>query len=134
MNLAAVVIVAILPGWMSGTWRQETAAGITEETWSRADGTTMTGMHRNIRPGKKTWFEFLRIEQRGQTLVYVAQPAGAPPTEFPATSVQPDRIVFENPNHDFPKRITYWKQEAELCARVEGDGEKAQQWCWSPAP
>lgn len=127
---ALMLLLAALPGWMSGTWRVATGAVTSEETWSSDDGTMMTGMHRDLRPGKKTWFEFLRIEQRDDSLVFVAQPAGRPPTEFPMKSSGDRRVEFENPKHDFPQRITYWLQGPKLCARVEGEGQQPDQWCW----
>lgn len=132
----ALALLLLLPGWMTGTWRTTSPSGATtEEIWSAADGTLMTGTHRNIRPGKSTWFEFLRIERRGDGLVYIAMPGGAAATEFPATSVGEADVTFENPQHDFPKRIRYWKDGAKLCAAVDdGTGEKVQRWCWDRVP
>lgn len=52
-------------------------------------------------------FEFLRIVERDGGLVYVAQPNGAAPTEFVLTEFSAKRAVFENPRHDYPKRIAY---------------------------
>jgi hypothetical protein len=52
-------------------------------------------------------FEFLRIVERDGGLVYIAQPGGAPPTEFVLTERVGTRAVFENPRHDYPKRIVY---------------------------
>ena len=52
-------------------------------------------------------FEFLRIVERDGGLVYVAQPGGAPPTEFVLTELSKTRAVFDNPRHDYPKRIVY---------------------------
>lgn len=46
-----------------------------------------------------------------------------------------DKAVFENPEHDFPQRILYWRDGANLCARIEGTqkGKPAgQEWCWKP--
>lgn len=133
-SLLMLLLLADLPGWMSGTWRSVTPKNTSEESWSAADGTLMTGTHRDIRPGKKTWFEFLRIEQRGDSLVYIAMPGGNPPTEFASTKIEPSRIVFENPAHDFPKRIIYWKDGGRLCARVDDGGSKAEEFCWERVP
>jgi hypothetical protein len=132
---AFVILMAVLPGWMSGTWRVTESGAVTEEVWSAADGTLMTGMHRDIRPGKKTWFEFIRIEKRGNDLVYAAMPGGRPPTEFKATAIGESRITFENREHDFPKRIHYWREDARLCASIDdGTEEKSQKWCWERVP
>ena len=131
MKKSAIAVLLLLPAWMTGTWRATGSDGsISEEIWSAADGTLMTGMHRDVASGKKTQFEFLRIEQRGDSLVYIAMPGGNPPTEFASTKIEPSRIVFENPAHDFPKRIIYWKDGERLCARVDDGGSKAEEFCW----
>ena len=47
--------------------------------------------------GKLVAFEYLRIVERDGGLVYIAQPGGKTAT----------RAVFDNPRHDYPKRIVY---------------------------
>lgn len=131
-KIALTLLLSTLPGWMTGTWRSTTGDAVSEEIWSAADGTVMTGMHRDLAPKKKTWFEFLRIESRDGNPVYIAMPGGQPPTEFPAVRVGPSSITFENLKHDFPQRILYWRDGKQLCARVEGGDGKGQQWCWAP--
>jgi hypothetical protein len=82
------------------------------------------------------FFEFLRIETRPDGVYYVAQPRGADATAFRLTRVSDTEAVFENPAHDFPKRIIYRKQaDGGLIARIEGDGsekEKAQEFKFQP--
>jgi len=90
----------------------------------------MLGMHRDAK-GAKASFEFLRIVETADGLVYLAQPGGKPPTPFKLSELAKDRVVFANPEHDFPKRILYMLREKQLCARVEGDGEAAEEWCWN---
>ena len=132
LGVGPAVQAAELPAWMSGTWRSITGDAVSEEIWSGADGTLMTGMHRDLAPGKKTWFEFLRIENREGNPVYIAMPGGKPAVEFPAVKVEAARITFENLSHDFPQRILYWCEGEKLCARVEARDGKGEQWCWSP--
>jgi hypothetical protein len=45
----------------------------------------MLGTSRTVRGGKLIAFEFLRVVERDGGWVYVAQPGGAPPTEFVLT-------------------------------------------------
>jgi hypothetical protein len=52
-------------------------------------------------------FEYLRIVERDGGLVYIAQPAGKTATEFVLTEFTAMRAVFDNPRHDYPKRIVY---------------------------
>lgn len=57
--------------------------------------------------GRMVAFEYLRIVERDGGLVYIAQPGGTTPTEFVLTHLTDTRAVFENPRHDYPKRIVY---------------------------
>ena len=57
--------------------------------------------------GKMSAFEYLRIVERDGGLVYIAQPGGSAPTEFVLSELSKTRAVFDNPRHDYPKRIVY---------------------------
>lgn len=71
-----------------------------------------------------TAFEFLRIVTKEGRAVYVAQPGGVAPTEFTATRHTAEQIVFENPRHDFPKRITYERPGPDrLVASIDGGAD-----------
>lgn len=68
-----------------------------------------------------TSFEYFRIVFKDGRAVYIAQPGGAPPTEFVASSLTETDFVFENPAHDFPKRVSYRRVDANsLTAWVDG--------------
>lgn len=117
-------------GWMAGHWTLTKDGVVMEEVWTEPRGGVMLGMHRDAKDAKAS-FEFLRIAATPEGIVYFAQPGGRPPTPFTLTGAERGRAVFSNPEHDFPKRIIYWREDAKLCARVEGDGEGAEQWCWA---
>jgi len=123
--------------WMAGSW-SGTSRGIEmEEHWTAPNGNSMIGMHRDVGKGRTLGFEFLRIEQQGDAIVYLSMPVGrSPATPFPLKEVSGTRVVFENPTHDFPQRIIYWKDGADLRARIEGTSngkEGSMEWRWSPA-
>lgn len=123
--------------WMAGSW-SGTSRGIEmEEHWTAPKGNSMIGMHRDVGKGRTLGFEFLRIEQQGDAVVYLSMPNGrSPATPFPLKDVSGTRVVFENPAHDFPQRIIYWKDGADLRARIEGTQngkEGGLEWRWSPA-
>ena len=97
-------------------------------------GSLMLAMHRDTAGGKTSGFEFLRIEQDGERLVYRAMPEGRPPTDFPRVAQGESCIVFENPQHAFPRRILYWRDGASLHARIEGTRQgkaAATEWVWT---
>ena len=122
--------------WMSGSWSGPTGAVEMEEHWTAPKGNSMIGVHRDVAKGRTTSFEFLRIEQQGDQIVYLSMPNGrSPATPFPLKELSSTRVVFENPKHDFPQRIIYWKDGADLRARIEGteNGKTAgEEWRWAP--
>jgi Domain of unknown function (DUF6265) len=116
--------------WMAGDW--QTAPGgrrQIEEHWTQVAGGSMMGMSRTVAGEKTVEFEFLRIEQRADGIYYVAHPkARCPGTDFKLTRASATEAVFENPQHDFPKRIIYRKgADDSLTATIDaGEGSKAQ--------
>ncbi|HWK88572.1 MAG TPA: DUF6265 family protein [Longimicrobium sp.] len=108
-------------GWMAGCWEGHDGETVTEEQWSRPRGGTMFGFSRTIQGDSTAWFEFTRIEERGDSLVFIANPSGQAGGEFTAKEVSEARVVFENLAHDFPQRVIYFTVGADsLGARIEG--------------
>jgi hypothetical protein len=109
--------------WLQGCWVPATAtaeAG-SVETWTSAAGGTMFGMSRTIKGGRTHEFEFVQIrEVEPGKLAYIAQPSGRPPTTFPLLRSTDTEYVFENAAHDFPQRVIYKRDGANLTARIEG--------------
>ena len=116
--------------WISGDWQTSPGGRAQiEEHWTQPAGGSMLGMGRTVSGGKTAEFEFLRIEQRDDGIYYVAQPNGqCPATDFKLTRTTGQEVVFENPTHDFPKRIIYKKTGVDpLTASVDGgEGTKQQ--------
>jgi hypothetical protein len=95
----------------------------------------MIGMSRTLVGDRTASFEFLRIEERADAIFYVASPKGlCPATDFKLTRLSGQELVFENPQHDFPKRIIYRKNsEGGLTAIVDaGEGTKAEKFDFKP--
>lgn len=88
----------------------------------------MLGVNRTTKDDGGGGFEFLRIAVDGRDVVYFASPGGRTPTPFRLTSQDKGRAVFENPDHDFPQRLTYEVSAGEsLRIRVEaGVGEEVR--------
>ncbi len=122
--------------FMAGSWVMEGPPRI-EEQWMKPAGGTLIGMGRVSGDGKTFFFEFLRVETRDDGLYYVAQPKGAAPTSFKLVRLGPGEAVFENLEHDFPKRLIYRQlPDGRLFARTEGDGtekEKASEFVYHRA-
>ena len=95
--------------WLSGAWVGTRSSGSSiEERWSPPLGGAMLAVSRSVNTsGKMVAFEYLRVIERDGGLVYVAQPGGKAQTEFVLTELTANLAVFENPRHDYPKRIVY---------------------------
>jgi hypothetical protein len=115
--------------WMSGDWQTEPGGKRQiEEHWTTVSGGSMLGIGRTVAGEKTIEFEYLRIEQRADGIYYVAHPqARCPGTDFKLTRASATEAVFENPQHDFPKRIIYRKTgDDSLTASIDGgEGTKA---------
>ena len=60
--------------WLAGSW-SGTSRGIEmEEHWTVPKGNSMIGMHRDVGKGRTLGFEFLRIEQQADSIVYPSMP------------------------------------------------------------
>ena len=111
--------------WLAGDWKLEAGGKVIEEHWTAPAGGTMIGMSRTVANGKTVSFEFLRVEQRGDGIVYLAQPQGKPATEFRLVRSAGGEWAFENPEHDFPKRILYRRNpDGSVTARIEDETGK----------
>lgn len=96
--------------WIAGNWAgaRGTNGSITfEERWSPPKGGSMFAVSRTVNRDRLSAFEFLRIVEREGGLVYVAQPNGGTATEFVLSELTANRAVFDNPRHNYPKRIVY---------------------------
>jgi hypothetical protein len=115
---------------MSGYWLSCENGAQIAENWFGAGTGTLLGT--NLTQGEQTSFEFLRVTANGQGgFSYFSMPNGAPVTEFKMMSNENRRAVFENPTHDFPQRVIYWRDGSRLRARIEGEVNgriESQEW------
>ena len=119
--------------WMEGTWVSASTGRTVEEHWTNPAGGAMLAISRTLGGDRLAEFEFLRVVEREGSLVFIAQPGGAPPVEFALTRLEGDSATFENPKHDFPKMIRYVRRandtlEASISA---GAGQKPTLWVFT---
>jgi hypothetical protein len=112
--------------WLAGHWCGTQGEARIEEVWLDRGG-QLLNLATTVRGDELVAFEYTRIETRAGGVVFVAQPGGVPPVEFAMVESGPQRIAFANPQHDFPQRVAYWRDDAGLHAEIAGPGENGEQ-------
>ena len=107
-------------GWLAGCWGFTRNGRHVVEHWMPPEGGTLIGVSRTVANGQTREYEFLLIRSGAGGLEYVAKPSGQPEATFTATRVTATEVVFENPAHDFPKKIQYTRNGDALTAAIEG--------------
>ena len=120
--------------WLTGNWTGTKDGVEMEELWLAPKGNTMLSVHRDVKNGRTVSFEFLRIEATADAITYWASPRGKPAVPFKMIESENRRVVFENAEHDFPRRIIYWQgDDGSLHAKIEGTLQgkpAAEEWTW----
>lgn len=135
LTLLLVAAVPSLAGpiqqiaWLEGRWEMEIPGGFIEETWLAPRGNSMMGVSRTVRADSLYGFETIIVRETAEGLQLEARPSTQPPGIFDSVTVTDSLVVFANPAHDFPQRITYQRVSADsLAAWIEGayEGEQAR--------
>lgn len=107
---------------LEGCWTRDDGKSI--ECWER-NGDTLVGRGLQIMHGDTSAFEDLKLFEKDGVRVYATR-VGQNAEYIEFTESEP--WIFENPEHDFPKRIQYtFGEDNDLLVRV-GEGEAAFTW------
>ena len=114
-----------LPVFLQGTWKMENKE--IYEHWDILNEQSMKGFSYKIKDGKMVISEYLDITLNGVELIYTAsvlnQNVGKG-INFKLTKSDTS-FIFENPEHDFPKKIEYQKLSGtEIFVQVSDGGQK----------
>lgn len=113
-----------LPKWLPGKWENQTQRGKMVEEWSRQNDSTYTGKSYMITATDSISLESITLKKEGNDIFYipiVKSQNNDQPVKFKLTSSSPNQLVFENPAHDFPQKITYTLEEGNsLMAEISG--------------
>jgi hypothetical protein len=126
---------AIDLAWLSGDWHRCKDGEIVEERWLGPRGDMLLGANLTSSRNGRASYESLRIALDDGTWVCWASPMGRAPVPFRMVESGAQRAAFANPEHGFPARISYWRDGADLLARIEGTIQSqptATEWRFAP--
>jgi len=96
--------------WLIGSWQNNSVEGNASEIWEKKNDSTYFGKSYFIIGKDTVSSETISLEQNGEQLFYipiVKEQNGGKPVKFKMTSINNNQIIFENPKHDFPQKISY---------------------------
>ncbi|MCC6865289.1 MAG: hypothetical protein IT280_03930 [Ignavibacteria bacterium] len=109
--------------WIVDKWRLSENDKTIVEQWVIVNDSLYTGSSNTSINGKVIFSETLTIENTNEGIFYSADVSHNPaPVRFKLTNINDNCAVFENPDHDFPKKITYANKNGNLHAFIEGPG------------
>jgi len=96
--------------WLPGKWENKSTDGNLLETWTKLNDSVYEGQSFFIKGKDTLHFEKIQLVQKGDNLLYISNIKGQH-DDKPVTFIKNDTIekqlVFENPNNDYPKKISY---------------------------
>lgn len=114
--------------WIVDRWVSTDGESTTCEHWETVSETLFTGGSETTKNGDTVFAEKLKIEVIDGNIYYVADVSHNPaPVKFKLTLLTESEAVFENPEHDFPQKISYKHSDGNLHASIEGP-DKAGKW------
>lgn len=123
--------------FMTGCWKGKlpNGRGTLEERYNAPTAGLILGTSQVVVDGRTTFFEFISIEQSDQGVLMIPAPMGNKSVPFKLVGGGRS-AVFENLEHDFPKRIIYrLRDDGFLVARIEGEKpEQAQEFVLAAEP
>jgi Domain of unknown function (DUF6265) len=115
--------------WLEGTWlRTNSQAGQSGiERWFKSSPSELQGYGVTFKGQDTLFVEKLHIVINEDRLYYVADvPENQQPVYFKLTEITKSGFVFENPDHDFPKKIAYQEENGVLKATVSGNNKSLE--------
>ncbi len=96
--------------WLIGEWYNLSKDGVFTEIWTRKDDSTFSAVGFFIAGMDTVLNEKITLKEMNGELFYipvVPNQNNGKEIPFKLTSVTEKQLVFENPNHDFPQKISY---------------------------
>jgi hypothetical protein len=129
--------------WMAGSWTSEGKGQHLIETWAAPAGDALSGMFTWARDGKVWLYELMTIEKEEVGLVFRLRhfsrglvpwkSEAEEPLTYPLLEMGPNRVVFENPERDKPRRFIYERTGDVFSVRLESADGKGDEFRFTRA-
>jgi hypothetical protein len=111
--------------WLVGEWEKTDSLGTLKEIWQASNDSTYNGQSYYIQNEKDTLHkEQIELVQDQEHLIYSATIQGEnndTSVPFQMMKDEDSVLVFENPKHDYPQKITYrLMKNKELSVTISG--------------
>ncbi len=112
--------------WIEGTWtrvnNESGQSGI--EIWQKISPHEFRGKGVTLKGSDTLFVEKLQLILKEDNIFYVSDvPENPNPVPFKLTELTSIGFAGENPQHDFPKKISYQLSGKLLTATISGDGK-----------
>lgn len=100
----------VLAHWLLGNWENKSIEGSLTENWEKVNDSTYKATSHFIKLKDTLHFETIRLQQKGETLTYIATVQGQnddKPVAFNLITATDKQLVFENLKNDYPQKISY---------------------------
>jgi hypothetical protein len=119
--------------WLLGKWGNTTKESDFAENWTKKDDSTFVGESYVLVAKDTVFYENVVLQQKNDSLFYTVSVKGQnkeKPVSFYLVKFSKNELVFENPKHDFPNKITYAQVTKDsLVAEISGiqNGKEAKE-------
>lgn len=118
--------------WLEGTWTRTngTKPGRSaHERWEKSSEQELRGYGVTLQGQDTIFLEKITVLVKDNAIYYVADvPQNQQPVYFKFTEITESGFVCENPEHDFPKKISYQLESDKLKAQISGNGKAIDYW------
>ena len=109
--------------WLLGKWSVTKNGRTYIEHWTQSMPSYFEGDNQMLKDDALIFQEFVQLIERGNQIIYsvtIPNQNDSKAINFNLTSNDPYRLVFENLEHDFPKRMVYALENDQLHITATG--------------
>lgn len=116
--------------WLIGNWGNTLPDGSFIEKWTKESDSVYKAESYFIANNDTLFAEYVTLGKINDTLAYTVTVPGQnneKPVSFKLISMSGNKLVFENPQHDYPSKIEYIKITADSIVAVISGAKKGKQ-------